>query len=125
MKTWNVVIIVALLMAFMSLAQSKAGEHARANPMVDRTPLITLPDPDQQRETPEPVEDVQEERTMEERVEELEYLVRRLERMVDPDNRRDEMRLERRLRDLERQMENVEQELRRLENRLRTVELRR
>lgn len=125
MKSWSTVMVFLGVLTWISWAQAEDRGRAQPAAFGDRTPLITLPDPDQVRDDPEPADVVHEERTLEERVEELEHLVRRLVRMVDPYNHRDERRLERRLRNLERQMEEVEQELRRLENRLRAVELRR
>lgn len=53
--------------------------------------------------------------TAEERLDELDELVARLYRIIDPFPHRDEMRLERRVRELEEKVERLEREVRRLE----------
>ena len=143
MKAWTMMWVLGLAFALVTQAMAEEeGGRDRRSPIGDRTP-VTAPEPVPEEETEAPETDrtpmlmpetVEEERveaperealTMEERVEELEYLVDRHTRMLDPYNHRDEMRLENRLRALERTMETVEQELRRLQQQLRNVELRR
>ncbi len=128
MKIWQLIWTGAVVVVLSASAMAEEARRGRA-PLGDRTPLITAPDPDAERnEEEQPVAldpEEREELTLEERVEELEFLVDRHNRMLDPYNHRDEWRLERRLRDLEKQMEEVKQELRRIEERLRRAELRR
>ena len=57
--------------------------------------------------------------TLEGKVEELQADVDRLLRMVDPDNRRDDRRLENRLRELESAVDSLRNEVRRLETMVR------
>lgn len=143
MKAWTMMWVLGLAFALVSqvLAEGEGGRDKRS-PIGDRAP-VTAPEPVAEEDVAAPVTDrspliapdaVVEERveaperealTMEERVEELEYLVEQHTRMLDPYNHRDEMRLENRLRALERSMESVEQELRRLQQQLRNMELRR
>lgn len=82
----------------------------------DRTPRL---DRQQLEEITPPEAEPQEPPTMEERIAEIERLVDRLYRITDPFEHRDEMRLERRVRELEDQVERMEREIRRLETQVR------
>lgn len=118
MSTWikwmSMVVMTACIAANLYAEES---DEARSASGLDRTPVIAVTEPqvdETQTEATQPVKDASK-MTVEERLDELEHLVRSLIRQVDPYNMRDEMRLERRIRDLERQLERVEQELRRLQ----------
>lgn len=79
----------------------------------DRTPRITA------EEYPENVEVIarpaRDAMTNEERIADLERLVDRLYRIIDPPMHRDEMKIERRIVDLEAKVAHLERELRRLQ----------
>lgn len=77
----------------------------------DRTPVAPLPE----RKAAVEEKVATEPKTVEERLEVIERVVRRLERSVDPYGHQDEMRLENRIRELERTVQRLEQELRRVE----------
>lgn len=87
-----------------------------ASDFTDRTPRIDL----EEMASAFPAEEApREPATMEERMAEVESLVARLYRITDPFDHRDEMRLERRVRELEGQVERLEREIRRLETQVR------
>jgi len=126
MRTGYVVWLVgiALLMGTWGHAEEEGG-RARPSPIGDRTPLITPPVSDEAPATEEAQTPVETDRTPEERLEELERMVRWLKDAMDPNRLNNARWLEQRFRDLERQISGLEQQLRRMEQQLRTLETRR
>ena len=116
MKTMNWSIAVCgLLIGALSVPFAAAR-------FTDRAP--TVRPPEEATEAAEVEEEVivaeeREPETVEERLEDIEYAIERLFRIVDPHNRRDDSLLERRLRDLERSIEDLERQIRRLEAEIR------
>lgn len=112
MKTikWSMVLCV-LLIGVLSVPFAAAR-------FTDRTPTIRLQE-DASDSTPvvEEITEVEEQEpiSVEERLEDIEYSLERLFNIVDPQNRRDDGLLERRLRDLERSIDELERQIRRLE----------
>lgn len=101
-----------------TMEQSSDGTRSSGS-FADRAPRLSPEEIEERQEEAVEAEEEREPMTMAERLEEAERQIRFLTRMVDPYNHRDEMRLERRLRDLERTVEEQEREIRRLSSEVR------
>lgn len=119
MKTGYMLLIAGMALVLGLPIYAEEDERPRPAGPGDRRPLIAPSELEAKAVTAAEQEAAREDLTVEERVDELEYTVRTHERMLDPYNHRDELRLENRLRDLEEKVERMERELRRMEERLR------
>jgi TolA-binding protein len=120
--------IIGLVWILGLLVAWSSAEAAGRDRYADRSPVVPVAETSTEAAEPEgeSIEEVVEtpraparELTLEEKVEELQDDVDRLLRMVDPDNRRDERRLENRLRELESAVDSLRNEVRRLETMVR------
>ncbi len=85
-----------------------------ATSFTDRQPRVTIDREAVEAEMEEAAE-LERELTVEERLQVAEEQIARLYRITDPLAHRDEMRLERRVRDLENKVETLEREIRRIQ----------
>ncbi len=112
MKKYGIWILTGVSAVLLS-GVAVGREFADRAPRVDREQLEAVAA--EVKETQEQ----QKPATLDERMDVVEDLVARLYRITDPFDHRDEMRLERRVRDLEDQVERLEREIRRLETQVR------